>query len=188
MITLITAVCLFTTGIKEEDAGTYFCGKVKANAVEFGSGTRLIYQAETIDHQSVTEMVIKTGESSCVYKLPKRNLSLSDAGTYYCAVAACGRIVFRNQTKVTVEENSSGIIITLTTLNVISVIVIMVLVGVLIKNQRKGASNSHPSHIDQAEDTEVLNYAALKFVKKPPTSRPPRVKENPVLYSQVKHS
>ncbi|KAL6490446.1 hypothetical protein MHYP_G00007910 [Metynnis hypsauchen] len=96
--------------------------------------------------------------------------------------------VFRNQTKVTVQENSSGIIITLTTLNVISVIVIMVLVGVLIKNQRKGTSNSHPSHTDQAEDTEVLNYAALKFAKKPPTSRPRRVKENPVLYSQVKHS
>uniref|UniRef100_A0AAR2KG17 Ig-like domain-containing protein n=1 Tax=Pygocentrus nattereri TaxID=42514 RepID=A0AAR2KG17_PYGNA len=27
---------------------------------------------------------------SCVYKLPKRKLSLSDAGTYYCAVAECG--------------------------------------------------------------------------------------------------
>uniref|UniRef100_A0AAY4DEM4 Ig-like domain-containing protein n=1 Tax=Denticeps clupeoides TaxID=299321 RepID=A0AAY4DEM4_9TELE len=30
---------------------------------------------------------------SCVYHLPKRNLSTTDAGTYYCAVAACGRIV-----------------------------------------------------------------------------------------------
>ncbi|KAL0970249.1 hypothetical protein UPYG_G00239430 [Umbra pygmaea] len=31
---------------------------------------------------------------SCVYNLPKRNLSLSDAGTYYCAVASCGEILF----------------------------------------------------------------------------------------------
>uniref|UniRef100_A0A3B4CWY7 Ig-like domain-containing protein n=1 Tax=Pygocentrus nattereri TaxID=42514 RepID=A0A3B4CWY7_PYGNA len=149
-------------GIKEEDAGTYFCGKVKANVIEFGSGTLLFFQAEEIHHPA-TEMVIKTGESvtlqcsvesltpdcsgdhsvywfrhgsgeshpgviythgnrsdeckkssetdsptqSCVYKLPKRNLSLSDAGTYYCAVAACGRIVFGKQTKVNVQGESN---------------------------------------------------------------------------------
>uniref|UniRef100_A0A3B4CYB7 Ig-like domain-containing protein n=1 Tax=Pygocentrus nattereri TaxID=42514 RepID=A0A3B4CYB7_PYGNA len=151
-------------GIKQEDAGTYFCGKVKANAVEFGSGTHLFFQAETIHHRYLMEMVIKTGESvtlqcsvesltpdcsgdhsvvywfrhgsgeshpgiiythgnrsdeckkssetdsptqSCVYKLPKRNLSLSDAGTYYCAVAACGQMLFGNQTKVTVQGESN---------------------------------------------------------------------------------
>uniref|UniRef100_A0A3B4D062 Ig-like domain-containing protein n=1 Tax=Pygocentrus nattereri TaxID=42514 RepID=A0A3B4D062_PYGNA len=36
---------------------------------------------------------------SCVYKLPKRNLSLSDAGTYYCAVLMCGEIIIGNGTK-----------------------------------------------------------------------------------------
>ncbi|XP_064787637.1 uncharacterized protein LOC135510550 isoform X2 [Oncorhynchus masou masou] len=40
---------------------------------------------------------------SCVYNLPKRNLILSDAGTYYCAVASCGEIVFWNETKLDVE-------------------------------------------------------------------------------------
>ncbi|XP_036452906.1 uncharacterized protein LOC118826125 [Colossoma macropomum] len=39
---------------------------------------------------------------SCVYKLPKRNLSLSDAGTYYCAVAACGQILFGNGAKLNI--------------------------------------------------------------------------------------
>ncbi|XP_017537877.1 uncharacterized protein LOC108411024 isoform X1 [Pygocentrus nattereri] len=177
-------------GIKEEDAGTYFCGKVKANAVEFGSGTRLFFQAEKIHHPP-TEMVIKTGDSvtlqcsvepltpdcsgdhsvywfrhgsgeshpgiiythgnrsdeckkssetdsptqSCVYKLPTRNLSLSDAGTYYCAVAACGQILFGNQTKVTVQENNSWSFIISITLNVIFVIVIVALIGVLHKSR-----------------------------------------------------
>ncbi|XP_021470677.1 uncharacterized protein LOC110531681 [Oncorhynchus mykiss] len=41
---------------------------------------------------------------SCVYNLPKRNLSLSDAGTYYCAVASCGEILFGNGTKLGVED------------------------------------------------------------------------------------
>uniref|UniRef100_A0A4W4H233 Ig-like domain-containing protein n=1 Tax=Electrophorus electricus TaxID=8005 RepID=A0A4W4H233_ELEEL len=36
---------------------------------------------------------------SCVYMLPKRNLRLSDAGTYYCAVTACGQILIGNGTK-----------------------------------------------------------------------------------------
>ncbi|XP_064819695.1 uncharacterized protein LOC135537477, partial [Oncorhynchus masou masou] len=39
----------------------------------------------------------------CVYNLPKRNLSLSDAGTYYCAVAPCGEILFGNGTKLDIE-------------------------------------------------------------------------------------
>uniref|UniRef100_A0A3B3RTU9 Novel immune-type receptor 12 n=1 Tax=Paramormyrops kingsleyae TaxID=1676925 RepID=A0A3B3RTU9_9TELE len=40
---------------------------------------------------------------SCVYSLPKRNLSLSDAGTYYCAVAMCGEILFGNGTKLNIK-------------------------------------------------------------------------------------
>uniref|UniRef100_A0A4W5JEF4 Ig-like domain-containing protein n=1 Tax=Hucho hucho TaxID=62062 RepID=A0A4W5JEF4_9TELE len=42
---------------------------------------------------------------SCVYNLPKRNLSLSDAGTYYCAVASCGEILFGNGTKLDVDHS-----------------------------------------------------------------------------------
>uniref|UniRef100_A0A674E380 Immunoglobulin alpha-2 heavy chain-like n=1 Tax=Salmo trutta TaxID=8032 RepID=A0A674E380_SALTR len=40
---------------------------------------------------------------SCVYNLPKRNLSLSDDGTYYCAVASCGEILFGDGTKLDIH-------------------------------------------------------------------------------------
>ncbi|XP_061086038.1 immunoglobulin lambda-1 light chain-like [Conger conger] len=46
---------------------------------------------------------------SCVYNFPKRNLSLSDAGTYYCAVATCGEILFGNGTMLDVEEGQAKI-------------------------------------------------------------------------------
>ena len=36
---------------------------------------------------------------SCVYTLPKNNVDSSDAGTYYCALAACGEVVFGSGTK-----------------------------------------------------------------------------------------
>uniref|UniRef100_A0A8C9VMJ6 Ig-like domain-containing protein n=1 Tax=Scleropages formosus TaxID=113540 RepID=A0A8C9VMJ6_SCLFO len=41
---------------------------------------------------------------SCVYSLPKRNLSPSDAGIYYCAVATCGDILFGRGTKISMED------------------------------------------------------------------------------------
>uniref|UniRef100_A0A3B4D018 Ig-like domain-containing protein n=1 Tax=Pygocentrus nattereri TaxID=42514 RepID=A0A3B4D018_PYGNA len=88
----------------EEDAGLYFCGKVKQNAVEFESGTLLLFQGEShpgiiYTHGNRSDECEKSSETdsptqSCVYKLPTRNLSLSDAGTHYCAVAACERILF----------------------------------------------------------------------------------------------
>uniref|UniRef100_W5LM06 Ig-like domain-containing protein n=1 Tax=Astyanax mexicanus TaxID=7994 RepID=W5LM06_ASTMX len=49
---------------------------------------------------------------SCIYKLPKNNLSLSDAGTYYCAVAACGEIIFGKGTKLDFEVNKKKLLLT----------------------------------------------------------------------------
>uniref|UniRef100_A0AAY4DED2 Ig-like domain-containing protein n=1 Tax=Denticeps clupeoides TaxID=299321 RepID=A0AAY4DED2_9TELE len=43
---------------------------------------------------------------SCVYHLPKRNLSTTDAGTYHCAVAACGQITIGNGTKLEISTAS----------------------------------------------------------------------------------
>uniref|UniRef100_A0A4W4E4P2 Ig-like domain-containing protein n=1 Tax=Electrophorus electricus TaxID=8005 RepID=A0A4W4E4P2_ELEEL len=40
---------------------------------------------------------------SCVNELLVENLSLSDAGTYYCALAICGEIIFGNGTKLDIK-------------------------------------------------------------------------------------
>ncbi|XP_036419481.1 uncharacterized protein LOC118803084 [Colossoma macropomum] len=117
---------------------------------------------------------------SCVYKLPKRNLSLSDAGTHYCAVAECG-----DEAKSNGKDNTSWIV-ALVTSNVISVIVITVLGGLLCKKQQKGSVSGHQGNSKhEVEDTDVLNYATVKFAQKPP-SRAPRVKKSQDIYSQVK--
>ncbi|XP_031695849.1 uncharacterized protein LOC116378171, partial [Anarrhichthys ocellatus] len=41
----------------------------------------------------------------CVYSFSK-NVSSSDAGTYYCAVATCGEILFGNGTKLDIEDSN----------------------------------------------------------------------------------
>ncbi|KAK7904647.1 hypothetical protein WMY93_017254 [Mugilogobius chulae] len=41
---------------------------------------------------------------TCTYHLQKPNVSRSDAGTYYCAVASCGHVMFGNGTVLQVNE------------------------------------------------------------------------------------
>ncbi|KAI3351537.1 hypothetical protein L3Q82_020379 [Scortum barcoo] len=45
-------------------------------------------------------------QKSCIYRFSK-NFSSSDAGTYYCAVATCGEILFGDGTKVEIEQTAS---------------------------------------------------------------------------------
>ncbi|KAI4885432.1 hypothetical protein NFI96_031943, partial [Prochilodus magdalenae] len=59
----------------------------------------IIYTHGNRSDQCKSSSETDSSTQSCVYKLPKRNLSLSDAGTYYCAVLMCGEIIFGNGTK-----------------------------------------------------------------------------------------
>ncbi|KAM7377556.1 hypothetical protein PAMA_014052 [Pampus argenteus] len=45
-----------------------------------------------------------TQTHTCVYNLPMKSLNLSHAGTYYCAVASCGQILFGNGTTLNIER------------------------------------------------------------------------------------
>ncbi|CAL8307208.1 unnamed protein product [Arctogadus glacialis] len=73
---------------------------------------------------------------SCVYTLPKNNVDSSDAGTYYCALAACGEVVFGNGTKLDIP-------------------------GTL----RASYHVAHDSVIQEQQEgeTDLENYAALEF-------------------------
>uniref|UniRef100_A0A8C8D317 Ig-like domain-containing protein n=1 Tax=Oncorhynchus tshawytscha TaxID=74940 RepID=A0A8C8D317_ONCTS len=63
----------------------------------------IIYSIGDRSDQCEKNSEAESSTQSCVYNLPKRNLSLSDAGTYYCAVASCGEIVFGNGTKLDID-------------------------------------------------------------------------------------
>ncbi|XP_051231344.1 uncharacterized protein LOC127349539 [Dicentrarchus labrax] len=48
-----------------------------------------------------------TQTHTCVYNLPMQSLDLSHAGTYYCAVASCGHILFGDGTKLDYEDEKN---------------------------------------------------------------------------------
>uniref|UniRef100_A0A667ZRB7 Ig-like domain-containing protein n=1 Tax=Myripristis murdjan TaxID=586833 RepID=A0A667ZRB7_9TELE len=122
------------------DIGTYYCGVVYADFIDFGSGTFLQLKGDSVtlscsvhtadcggEHTSVfwlkssesygPEVIYSSGnksesckntesgspQTSCVYKLPKQNLSSDDAGTYYCVVASCGETLFGNGTELYIK-------------------------------------------------------------------------------------
>ncbi|XP_036452851.1 uncharacterized protein LOC118826071 [Colossoma macropomum] len=85
---------------------------------------------------------------SCVYKLPKRNLSLSDDGTYYCAVLMCGEIIFGNGTKLDFVGALDPTIVVLVVSNIISLAVV-VFVCRKHSSHHKDAAEGHTVHADQ---------------------------------------
>ncbi|XP_016151329.1 uncharacterized protein [Sinocyclocheilus grahami] len=69
---------------------------------------------------------------SCVYNLFKSNISHSDAGIYYCAVAACGEILFGKGTELNFRE-SVDVNPTLLVLGVLNIIFLTLALFLAIK-------------------------------------------------------
>uniref|UniRef100_A0A667WZP1 Novel immune-type receptor 13 n=1 Tax=Myripristis murdjan TaxID=586833 RepID=A0A667WZP1_9TELE len=66
-------------------------------------------------------------QRSCVYTLSKSVTNSSDAGTYYCAVATCGEILFGSGTKVDTNAELPPVVIMLGVIFACCVIVITVI-------------------------------------------------------------
>ncbi|XP_055757065.1 tyrosine-protein phosphatase non-receptor type substrate 1-like [Salvelinus fontinalis] len=140
---------------------------------------------------------------SCVYNLPKRNLSLSDAGTYYCAVASCGEMLFGNGTKLDIKDNGAEPILLVYCLSAalgLSFILITVLGCIMYKmNKRKCVQCRGPvsqkrepavsSSDAGAQDADSLHYVALNLSNKKNRSRRQRSnmqEETVVIYSGIR--
>ncbi|XP_055756867.1 uncharacterized protein LOC129835302 [Salvelinus fontinalis] len=140
---------------------------------------------------------------SCVYNLPKRNLSLSDAGTYYCAVASCGKILFGNGTKLDIEGKSVDPLLFVYCLAValaFAFMLIILLTCIIYKmkkttclqcselvSQTRGPTVSRSDASSQ--DVDSLHYIALPLSNKKNTSRRQRnnmEEETMVIYSGIR--
>ncbi|XP_028285559.1 uncharacterized protein LOC114451184 [Parambassis ranga] len=135
---------------------------------------------------------------SCMYSLSKRNVSLSDAGTYYCAVASCGEILFGRGTTLTVGGKLEGrfLLYYVVASLVVSVIMNIILAAMLCKMAKHLCSEgSHPqlstseyTSDTQNEEVTTVQYAALEFKKRQSASSRPRRTEEDTIYSGVRQS
>ena len=94
----VTLSCTVHTGTCDGEHSVYW---VK-NSEEPQPG--LIYTHG--DRNDQCERKPDTQTHTCVYKLSMERLNRSEAGTYYCAVSACGHIVFGDGTKLEFDGES----------------------------------------------------------------------------------
>uniref|UniRef100_A0A8C7NE04 Ig-like domain-containing protein n=1 Tax=Oncorhynchus mykiss TaxID=8022 RepID=A0A8C7NE04_ONCMY len=138
----------------------------------------IIYTHGDRSDQCEKSPVAGSPTQSCVYNLPKRNLSLSDAGTYYCAVASCGEILFGNGTKLDIKEPFL-LVYCLSSALGLSFILITVL-GFIMYNMNKRKCL-------QCRDADSLHYVALNLSNKKNRSRRQRSNmEEETVYSGIR--
>ncbi|XP_053198876.1 uncharacterized protein LOC128383290 [Scomber japonicus] len=112
-----------------------------------------------------------TQTHTCVYNLPMKSLNLSHAGTYYCAVASCGQILFGDGTKLDVcNEVDSPVLFyfvsgALAFTTILSVLLAFSMYKMKINSQSTGsqARNSAPFTVNAKgyKDGDKLYYAAV---------------------------
>ncbi|KAM3590556.1 uncharacterized protein V6R79_011837 [Siganus canaliculatus] len=133
-----------------------------------------------------------THTHTCVYNLPLKDLKVSHAGTYYCAVASCGHILFGNGTKLDIRDKVDMVVYFLSgALTFTTLLAVLLAVSVCRLKSRssnpesRGYSASYTASTEIHRDATEPQYAALRV-----TSGSRRQRDNTnndCVYSRVKH-
>ncbi|XP_029021765.1 signal-regulatory protein beta-2-like isoform X2 [Betta splendens] len=100
----------------------------------------------------------------CVFSFSRHNVSSSDAGTYHCAVATCGRIVFGNGVNLDIDVNTYSLsewLITVFALLAVSVSVTTVLICIRKRDTYRAVGSSDLCSQQDVEDASI--YSAVTF-------------------------
>uniref|UniRef100_A0A8C9X4P6 Ig-like domain-containing protein n=1 Tax=Sander lucioperca TaxID=283035 RepID=A0A8C9X4P6_SANLU len=168
----VTLNCTVHTGTCDGEHSVYWF----KNSEESQPG--LIYTHG--DRNDQCERKPNTQTHSCVYNLPMKSLNLSHAGTYYCAVASCGHVLFGDRTKLELEDevDSPFLVYFLSAALAFTTILSVLLAFLMYKVNKRNSC--------QTADADNLHYAALS-VNLPNRSRRQRNNtNNECVYSSVK--
>uniref|UniRef100_A0A8C9X3Z7 Ig-like domain-containing protein n=1 Tax=Sander lucioperca TaxID=283035 RepID=A0A8C9X3Z7_SANLU len=159
----VTLNCTVHTGTCDGEHSVYWFKKSEE------SQPGLIYTHG--DRNDQCERKPNTQTHTC---LPMKSLNISHAGTYYCAVASCGHILFGNGTKLEFEDKVDSPVYVYFLSGALTFTTILVVKFILINN------------LFISQDVDNLHYAALS-VNLPNRSRRQRNNTNSeCVYSGVK--
>ncbi|KAM7366056.1 hypothetical protein PAMP_015525 [Pampus punctatissimus] len=162
----VTLNCTVHTGTCDDGEHSVYWFK---NSQESHPG--IIYTHEGRNDQC--ERNKNTQTHTCVYNLPMKSLNLSHAGTYYCAVASCGQILFGNGTKLDSEHEVVSLVLVYFLSGALTITIILcVLLAILVHkmSRRKDcqcsesqARFSAPSttNAEGYQEADNLHYAAV---------------------------
>ncbi|XP_047658103.1 uncharacterized protein LOC125138457 [Tachysurus fulvidraco] len=183
--------------IKDKDEGLYFCAKGFLDDILLSSGTFLAVKGDgdakvSVFQRGLWDSVRCESDSSthsCVYNFSKNILSLNDTGTYYCAVALCGKIIFGNGTEIPMVKSTDPVVIYLAVALGVCVLVIVVHIATCKgRNCECFTGKSQECKVTKTEyksrDAGELNYVASLINKK--TGKTERAHDN--IYTEVIYS
>ncbi|XP_040887422.1 uncharacterized protein LOC121177242 [Toxotes jaculatrix] len=191
----VTLNCTVHTGTSDGEHSVYWFKKDTEN-----SHLGIMYIHTHNSSECVNGTVSGSPARSCVYNLSKRRVTQSDAGTYYCAVALCGQILFGKGTKLDVGveqcDTPSVLLLCVVAALVVSLILNIVLFSVICKRTRGTylqSGGSHPQPVapeytadTQNKESDALQYVALDFKKRQGKSRRQRSTKEEAIYSRIR--
>ncbi|XP_045897162.1 uncharacterized protein LOC123964097 [Micropterus dolomieu] len=137
-----------------------------------------------------------TQTHTCVYNLPLESLNPSHAGTYYCAVASCGHVLFGNGTKLDIdpEVDFSVLMYFLSAALAFTTILVVLLAFSLCKMNKRTCQCTESTVTSEAstvntvlcQDAENLHYAALMDHKANRSRRQRSNTKSECVYSSVR--
>ncbi|XP_063325123.1 immunoglobulin kappa light chain-like [Pelmatolapia mariae] len=173
----VTLNCTVHTGTCDEEHSVYWFTDSEE------SFPRIIYTNGGRNDQC--ERKHNTQTHTCVYNLPMKSLNTSHAGTYYCAVASCGHILFGNGTKLEYERNSCVVVYLLSGALAFTTL-LSVLMAFRLYVTHKRNSTKHPAVAEVEQNEENAHYAALRHHKAERPRRPRNNSKAECVYSSIK--
>ncbi|KAF7706961.1 hypothetical protein HF521_018179 [Silurus meridionalis] len=114
-------------------------------------------------HNSSLQCESESSTHTCVYNLSKNIFSLNDTGTYYCAVALCGKIIFGNGTRVQFRKSVDPVVIFLPVAGVCVLVIFALIVSCKEENCDCRNVRSHQGSANQGRSAVTVNFSALQF-------------------------